>query len=155
MVPRAKIAKILYYKDLWFLLRTFITSLRISLLCFFGKGHLLLPLISTKNIKYPQNQDKIKQNRPLADSLIPLSINPYKIKIIRYVNLSILLCRKLGIKDTCFTRSLLLSYMLRQAGFGARINFGAKKKNGEFIGHCWVNQNKNEDFDYNLVFSYP
>jgi len=131
----ARILNILYYKDLWLFLKAFITSFRISLLCFFGKGYLLFPLVSTKNIKYPPNQDKLK--------------------IIRYVNLSILLCRKLGIKDTCLTRSLLLSYMLRQAGFEARINFGAKKKNGEFIGHCWVNQNKDEGFDYNLIFSYP
>jgi hypothetical protein len=83
-------------------------------------------------------------------------------KIIRYVNLCTYLRRKLGIKDTCLSYSLLLCQVLRREGIEARINFGAQKKTRHeseklpFIGHCWVSVNDEElKAPYALIFRYP
>ncbi|MBU0549689.1 MAG: lasso peptide biosynthesis B2 protein [Candidatus Omnitrophica bacterium] len=130
------IKKVSYYKDWRLLLRVFVTSLRISFICLSGKAHLLLSLIPLETHKFTKNQDKEK--------------------IARYVYLCLFLRRILGIRDTCFMRSVLLCSILRQAGIEAGINFGSKKEDKEFLGHCWVNQNREDMISgYQLIFRHP
>jgi hypothetical protein len=92
------------------------------------------------------------------NSLSPIN----KDKIYAYVNLYFLFRRKLGIRDTCLTYSVLLCHVLIQAGANARINFGAKKvgfKSGtgsNMIGHCWVTVGEQEVItDYQLLWKHP
>ena len=131
------IKRIIYYKDLRLLLPIFIKLLQIYALCLFKKDNLLLSSIPKRNHKS--------------------SINIDKQKIIRYADFCILLFRKIGIYDTCLTRSLIYCYALRQNGFDVSINFGAKKTQDMFIGHCWLKQDQipEDKIDCKLIFSSP
>ena len=135
--------KTLRYKDLRMLWKTFITSLKISFFSFIKGPHsaiISMPSINTDIVK--------KYNRN---------------EISRYVDLCVFIRRKLGIRDTCLTYSILLCYMLRGAGFEAKINFGAKKreekKNPEdlnLIGHAWVAVAGEElQVPYEQILQYP
>ena len=129
------IKKILYYKDWQLLMSVFASSLKISLVSLLGKGHLLLSSIP------PLNKLTKKQNKE---------------KVIRYANLCLFLRKRLGIRDTCFMRSIFICSVLRQSGIDAEINFGSPKKDKEFIGHCWVDQHREGVIiDYQIIFRYP
>ncbi|MFH1783718.1 MAG: lasso peptide biosynthesis B2 protein [bacterium] len=129
--------KFLYYKDVRLLWKIFITSLKISSLSSIKECQLL-------NILTPLKK-KIK--------------NADKDKINRYVNLYLFIRRKLGIRDTCFVRSMLLCCILRQAGIDANVKFGAGRVEGELTGHCWVSQGTDQDNEastkYQTIFRYP
>lgn len=135
--------KVLRYKDLRMLWRIFITSLKISFFSFIKGPH--SAIVSMPSV----NTDIVKKN----------DWN----EISRYVNLCVCIRRKLGIRDTCLTYSILLCYMLRRAGFEAKINFGAKKreekKNPEdlnLIGHAWVTVDEEElQVPYEQILQYP
>ena len=127
--------RILYYRDYRLLLKVLITSLRLSLACLLGDGHSLAALAVSSKYNSIANQSKEK--------------------ITRYVNLCLFLRKKIGIKDACFFRSLLFCYILRGAGWDAKMNFGAGKEQEGLIGHCWVNQSCEKDIDYQIILSYP
>jgi hypothetical protein len=134
--------KILYYRDWRLLLRVFVISFKISFLCLLKRGDLLL------DVAFPQIVKPIK--------------NPDIEKITRYVNFCLFLRKRLGIKDACFTYSLLLCHMLRRAGVDAKVNFGAQKMNAvkdkdiSLIGHCWVTVGNEEvKVPHQLIFTHP
>ena len=135
MNARGMIKRIIYYKDWRLLLKIFLVSLKISLVCLLGKSHLLLALIPPRKLRSAKNQDKDK--------------------IIRYVNLCLFLRKKIGINDNCLTRSLLLCYALRQSGIDERLSFGVKRRNGKLIGHCWMDKGLDKVIDYQNILIYP
>lgn len=129
------IRKLFYYRDLKLLLKIFICSLKISFISFIKGPHLAIlamPPINTRTVK-----------------------NTDRYKITRYVNFHFFIRRKFGIYYSCLMRSILLCYMLREAGIKARVDFGAKKINGRLSGHCWVNENQKEVEGYQTIFKYP
>ncbi|MGO9202505.1 MAG: lasso peptide biosynthesis B2 protein [Limisphaerales bacterium] len=42
------------------------------------------------------------------------------------------------VRPGCLTRGLTLYYFLRRAGLDVMLCFGVRWKNGELIGHCWL-----------------
>ncbi|MFC1658660.1 lasso peptide biosynthesis B2 protein [Candidatus Omnitrophota bacterium] len=135
MSASGTIQKFLNYRDWRLLLCVLSTSLKISVLYLLGKNPRLLNLASPQKDKLTNSQDREK--------------------IIRYVNLCMFLRKKIGIRDTCFTYSLLLCHVLRRKGIDARVNFGAKKDGERIIGHCWTNQGLEMAIDYQTIFIYP
>lgn len=136
------IKKILYYRDVGLLWKVFFTSLKISFVSSVKKHQPPLFLSSFKKTSSIENPD--------ID------------KITKYVNLYTFIRGKLGFKETCLTYSLLLYHMLRQAGIGAKINFGAKKTDFQsrtglnMIGHCWVTiGDEKKETNEQLIFNYP
>ncbi len=137
------IKKILYYRDVKLLWRVFTASLKFFFISSIRQRQLLNFSISPKKMVLTKNADTDK--------------------IYKYVCLCLFILRKLGFRHTCFTHSILLCRMLRQAGIAARVNFGAKKKeekeNAEdlnLIGHCWVTiGNEKKETAEKLIFSYP
>ena len=130
-------SKFLYYGDIKFLIKVFIASLKISILLATKGCHSIAALIPFLNTKVINPVDKGKINK--------------------YVNLCVFILRKLGIRYTCFSRSILLCYILRQEGIEANVNFGARKIDGKLIGHCWVRQDTDLETisDYQTIFRYP
>ena len=135
--------KVLRYKDLRILWKICFTSLKISIISCIKGPHsaiISMPSVNT-NIakKYSRNE------------------------VNRYVSLFFSIRRKLGIRDTCLTYSILLCHMLRLAGVEAKINFGAKKReektnpeNLRLIGHAWVTIDDEElHVPYELILQYP
>mgnify|MGYP005835070347 CR=1 FL=1 len=45
---------------------------------------------------------------------------------------------RLGLRLSCFPRSLVLARMLRREGHDAQLVFGVRSDNGRRKGHCWV-----------------
>jgi Transglutaminase-like superfamily len=136
------IKKAFYYKDTRLIVSIFFNFLKISFLCLLGKEHSFI--VSGLSKEGP----KIKRYA--------------KEKVIRYVGFCSFLGRKIGFKNTCLKYSFLLCYMLRQAGWDAKVNFGAKKENNsyergiDFTGHCWVTVGPEEiEAPYQLLFRYP
>ncbi len=136
------IKKAFYYKDVRLLGSVFFNFLKISFLCLLGKEHSLIASGLSKE------GPKIKRYA--------------KEKVIRYVNFCSFLGRKIGFKNTCLKYSFLLCYMLREAGWDAKVNFGVKKENIsyrrdiDFTGHCWVTIGSEEvKAPYQLLFQYP
>ena len=82
-------------------------------------------------------------------------------KITRYVTVLFFFVRHCGGAVTCFNYSQLLCYMLRWAGFDAKINFGARKSSFEdgessLTGHCWVSVGSESIIDkHQILCSYP
>lgn len=136
------IKKILYYRDVKLLWRVFTASLKISFISSIRRSQLLNFLVSPKK-NITKNAD---ENR-----------------IIKYVGFCVFIRKKLGIRDTCLTYSILLCNILRRAGIDAKVNFGAKKReeNGNpedlnLIGHCWVTiGNEKKETAEKLIFCYP
>lgn len=128
------IKKIIYYRDIKLLLRICLTDIKILFI-----------------LK--------KDNRSIAGVIPPVNRNSKKIsdinKITRYVDLCMFIFRKSGFEDTCLTRSVLLCSVLRRAGIEAKVNFGTEHKDGRFVGHCWLDYNKEEGKGYKLLCSYP
>ena len=129
------VRKVLYYSDLKLLLKVLTTSLKISFVSLLEKEHLLVKPASLPRLESAKQENKEK--------------------VIRYVNLCLFLRKKLGIRDTCFSRSLFICHMLRQAGLDARVSFGAKRAGERMIGHCWLNQVSEKNIDYQVIFTYP
>lgn len=129
------IKKILYYRDVKLLWRVFTASLKISFISSVRQGRLLNLL-------------------KLPEKTIPAKKEDMD-KIYKYVCLCLFILRKLGFRHTCFTSSLLLCYILRQAGVAASVNFGARKTEGELVGHCWVSQGRDVITDYQTIFRCP
>ena len=134
--------RLLYYKDFPLLAAIFLASLRISFFRLLKKEGLLLSPIPLKTLSFSKAYDREK--------------------ITRYVNLCVFLRRKMGIRNTCFTYSVLLCYMLRRHGLDARIRFGVRnapeesKENPCLRGHCWVVvKGDRPDFCYQPLFTYP
>jgi hypothetical protein len=42
------------------------------------------------------------------------------------------------VRRGCLTRGLTRYYFLRRAGMDVALYFGMGRRNGEFIGHCWL-----------------
>lgn len=136
------IKSLLYYRDIKFLIKIFITSIKISFISLIKGPQSLVDILPPINISALKNADREKINK--------------------YVNLYIFICRKIGIRNTCLTRSILLCYILRQSGIDAKVNFGAKKADSQsrtglnMIGHCWVTVGDEKlQLDEKLIFSYP
>jgi hypothetical protein len=135
--------KVLHYKDFRILWTVFFTSLEISVISCIKGPHsaiISMPLINSGIVKkYGRNE------------------------INSYVNLCVFIRRKLGIRDTCLTYSILLCHMLRWAGVEAKINFGAKKREEKInpedlnlIGHAWVTVDDEElHLPYKKILQYP
>ncbi len=133
--------KISYYKDVGLLTKIIFTYFKVSLFCWLGKISVFLEQISFRKVGRRKCHDREK--------------------ITRYVNFWLLLCRKLGVKNTCFPYSLLLCSVLHQSGVKARINFGVKNNNeglGDkmLIGHCWVTvPDEKSPEEFSLLFHKP
>lgn len=82
---------------------------------------------------------------------VPLKIHsaPNRVieKIRSYVSMYLDIRRKLGVRDTCLTRSLFLCRALREKGIDARVQFGVREADAherqtpddeKTVGHCWV-----------------
>jgi len=139
-----KIKRLFYYRDLELLIKVFIASIKISFILAIQGVHSVIASIP------PVNTNKIK--------------NADRDKINRYVNLYLFILKRLGIRNTCLTYSILLCHMLRQFGINAKINFGAKKTDFKsrsglnMIGHCWVSVDGIETEApkyYKQLFSVP
>ena len=129
------IKKILYYRDVKLLWRVFTASLKISFISSIRQRQLLNFSISPKKMVLTKNADTDK--------------------IYKYVCFCLFILRKLGFRYTCFTHSILLCRMLRQAGIEASVNFGARKAGRELEGHCWVSHSEATTVDYQTIFTYP
>lgn len=55
-----------------------------------------------------------------------------------YVGPVVRLGGKLGLLDTCLTRSVVRCVMHRRNGIDSRVAFGLRKDGGLLQGHCWV-----------------
>jgi hypothetical protein len=137
---KRKLRKILYYSDIKLFFCILITSLKISYRVSILSCRNLLLLIKLKKNKI----EKINME-----------------KIINYVHFFLRLRKKLGLKDTCLTYSLLLCRILRKSGIDAKINFASKrdtllKEGFPFSGHCWVTLNeKDTSGEWEIIFRYP
>lgn len=138
----AGIKKIFAYRDVGLLFKIFVISLKISFISSVkGESAALAAIPGIKR-------------RPLK--------NTNRNKINKYVAMCVFIRRKLGFSDACLMHSILLCYMLREAGVEAKINFGVKKAGPgsitglNSIGHCWVTVgNEKVDTDQKLIFNYP
>lgn len=128
------IKKLIYYRDIKFLLRICLLYLRI-IYVLKKDNHPVLELIP------PVNRD-LKKAADIE-------------KITRYKDFCILVFRKLGFKDTCLIRSIIFCSILRSAGMDVRVNFGSMRIDNKLVGHCWLDYNKEEGENYKLVCSYP
>ncbi len=45
---------------------------------------------------------------------------------------------RLGMRPSCFVRSLTMARVLRKEGYDAHLVFGVRSDNGDMEGHCWV-----------------
>ena len=138
----AIIKKALYYKDIGLISSVLFNFLKISFFSLLKKEH----LFAIEAL--PKECPNIKKHT--------------KEKVTRYVNLCSFLGRKIGFKNTCLKYSFFLCYVLRKAGWDAKVNFGARKESiscGQdinFSGHCWVTIGLEETkAPYQLVFRYP
>ncbi|HEC69849.1 MAG TPA: lasso peptide biosynthesis B2 protein [Candidatus Omnitrophica bacterium] len=138
---RKFLKKLFYYSDFRLFFRIFIISLKISYRTSISSGKSLILLANFR---------KDKKNK--VDTK----------KIINYVHLFLHLRKKIGLKNTCLTYSILLCRVLRESGINARINFASKKeedllnKEFPFSGHCWVSvSEKNVSSDWEVIFKYP
>lgn len=129
------VKKFLYYKDVRLLWKVFIASLKISFVSSVRQGRLLNLLKLPKKTIPAKKEDSDK--------------------IYRYVYFCLFILRKLGFRYTCYTSSILLCYMLRQAGMGVSVNFGVRKMDRELAGHCWVNEGGEVTTGYQTIFTYP
>ena len=126
----AKLRKLWYYRDIALLLRVFVNSFRISL----SRSDSLISLANPKQNHY----------------------NHSKEKMIKYVNFCSFLRRKIGLRNTCLTYSILLCRMLRSSGINARVNFASKKEENRMLGHCWVIvEGEKISSDFQPIFKYP
>ncbi|MBU1863227.1 MAG: lasso peptide biosynthesis protein [Candidatus Omnitrophica bacterium] len=136
------IKEMIRFKEWHLFLRTFIISFKIFFLCLLRKDHLLFSRLPKKRDTIPS--DDVKD------------------RIMRYVNLCMFLRKNVGMNNTCFVYSVLLCHMLRQAGFDARVNFGAKsieiakEDDIPFVGHCWLSiGNEKVNVPHQLLLKYP
>jgi hypothetical protein len=58
-------------------------------------------------------------------------------KITAYVEAAIQ-CGQPFVRRGCLTRGLTRYYFLRRAGMDVALYFGMGRRNGEFMGHCWL-----------------
>lgn len=131
--PRESLRKLKYYRDIKLLLKVFLFSLKV----FRSESDSLLSLTNPEH--------KALKNEGAK-------------KIIKYVNFVLYMRDKLGFKRTCLTKSILLCGTLRQSGINAKVNFGAKKEEGRFRGHCWIGLDEEvlePGGDYQTIFRYP
>ena len=132
---------VLYYSNLRLFFYILVTSLKISYRASSFSHQSLIEVANQKKNKYIRNDEE---------------------KIIRYVRLYLRLRKKLGVKDTCLTYSILLCNTLRKFGLDAKISFAAKKETSlpaedfPLSGHCWVSINeKNTPSEWQPIFEYP
>lgn len=137
------VKKIFYYRDIRLHLYIFSASLKLPISFF--------PEQNRRSI-HRLNQ-KVSLKRKTED----------KDKISRYISLYFRFLGKLGLRNTCLTRSALLCYVLRKHGFNAQMNFGIKADSGRenidpsFLGHCWVSE-AHDDYKeqgYETISKYP
>ncbi len=139
MSLRKTLERLKYYSDIRLLSQILLASLKVSLMFYFQKSKHLIRLADPRGFKRRSGDQE---------------------KITRYVNLCLYLRRRLGLKDTCLTHSILLCHMLRKYGIDAKVNFGTERnkeiRDLAFIGHCWVSVNQEEILaGYQLIYRYP
>ena len=138
---RKLLKKLFYYSDFRLFFRILIISLKISYRTSIFACKSLIPLANFR-----------KNRKNKVDTK----------KIVNYVHFFLHLRKKIGLKNTCLTYSILLCRLLRESGINARINFASKKEEGllnkefPFSGHCWVSMSeKDTPGEWEVIFRYP
>ena len=71
----------------------------------------------------------------------PTTADPRRVnRVIRLVERAVALGRRPG-RVNCRARGLALYYFLRREGVDVCLCYGLGKRDGEFVGHCWLEKN--------------
>ncbi len=84
----------------------------------------------------------------------------------KYVDFATRIGKKIGLKRTCLSNSLILFRLARESGYNVRLNFGCKVSEGtkldklNVLGHSWVTEENNKGSNdtgnqYQVIFQLP
>lgn len=123
--------KLLYYKDL-----------RLLFSIFFD--------ISTVFLTPPKHRLKLAEKRKVARPICSRE------KLMRYLNFCFFVMKKIGMKPSCFTGSVIICRAFRSRGVDAKIVFGCMWEEKNLKGHCWIElEEPTSSETFQFVFRYP
>ncbi len=84
----------------------------------------------------------------------------------KYVEFVTRIGKKIGLKRTCLSNSLILFRLAKENGYNVKLNFGckalqdAKQNKLNVLGHSWITEENNKDSDdsqnqYQIIFQIP
>jgi hypothetical protein len=94
--------------------------------------------LSLRVVSFQRAHAVLRRLTPRADRRVTPDAGPAPARVLDVARLVNMASRHTPLPNTCLHRSLALWWLLERRGFESSLQFGARKREGAFEAHAWV-----------------
>jgi hypothetical protein len=110
---------------------------------------LLVPVLglSLRVVSFRRTYSVLRRLAPASDHVLPTDAETASARVLQVAHVVAMASRHTPTPNSCLHRSLALWWLLRRRGFDSHLRFGARRQQGGFEAHAWVEHNGVVVFD--------